>query len=212
MRETDAPKEWGLFGLVSLPLGVGSLFPPGLYGLFMGVAAVLLAVWGSRRQEKLTLPGMILGGVAVIFFNLNSLGIVKSPLKQDMGHLVHALTYSNRAYEALGKGKSGKPQEGQPDPVVQYLELALGRAGRVHTDTVDSRVPGFAAAFKDQYVTGLQLLMKGRKESDLVNSLKGGMLLDKWGKWYMANRDKLKGLKDRSPSLAAFVKRQFEGP
>ena len=96
---------WGPLGILALLIGIASVFLGNNLSLILGFAAVMLGFFGSRRRQKLSVPGMFIGAVVLLFVNLLNLGIVPAgnSLQTDRSHLINSINASISVFNALGR-------------------------------------------------------------------------------------------------------------
>ena len=137
----EEKKGFGLMSIIGVIVGAASLWFSELYCLLLGVVAVFLSTFGLRRGERLNTLGMILGSIAIIFVNLQFIGIVKSNPKtnDDIEHLFKSLIISNQAYEIL---KNSPPHKQLSDEdthkMITLWEKAIEEAEKVDVDNTVS--------------------------------------------------------------------------
>jgi hypothetical protein len=183
-----------------------------MYGLFVGVLAVFTSILAMRRRERLYTIGLVLGSVAVIFGNLQNLGVDLSALgrgaktQSDMRHFYNSINYSIRAYEILEKHQPPKQMgDEQVQTLLRYVDRALKAATMVNLANMERHVPGFARHYEEEFMGGFRSLKAGYEQSHVGKKLKGALLLDRWGKWNRQNRQKLREIKEKKPSLMGLI-------
>ena len=204
MEEIQAKKRFGLLSIMGAIVGVASLWFVDLYCLLLGVVAVFLSVFGLRRGERLNTLGMILGSIAIIFVNLQFIGIVKSNSKtnDDIEHLFKSIIISNQAYEIL---KNLPPHKRLSDEdthkMITLWEKAMEEAEKVDVDNINRYIPEFSKHYKEEFIKGLHLLIDGYKNSNDGKKLQGAFLMDSWGIWNNKNHNIYRKIKKKKMSL-----------
>lgn len=196
--------RWGPWGIVSILIGIASWFFGGLTSLIIGMGAVGTGYFGNKMHQKLSQPGMIVGAIPVLFFNLVNLGIVPMPayLESDKSHLVNSINASIRAFDML----KDKKLEGKDKQIfLNHCRNALQEARTVNIPKLERQVPGFKSHYEGEFIMGMESLIQGYESSDLSSKFKGGLLLDKWAIWNRENNKKLSKIKEPDPSLVAFI-------
>ena len=186
-----------LLSIGSVIVGMVTLFLCGLLAIAVALLAVLLAFFASRRRERFYTVGMLLGGVVMIFVNLQNIGILKSPAKTEVEIVYSSLRLSNQAYTMLSDEKR--------KAVVEILDQALNQARKVDTELLDQRLPGFATHFSLEYIEGFTLFKEGVAHSNIGKKLKGALLIDAWARWNLKNKELMERTRQCQPSLAAFI-------
>ncbi len=195
----------GFWGIGSILLGAVSLFAGGLLSVFVGFMAVASGFFGVKKHQVFSQIGMILGAVALIFFNIVSMGIVQTPLSHATGreHLANSIYASINAFDIL---KNGELDDDENKKLISYFENGLEQAELVNIEKIDSQIPEFSFHYKNEFINGMKLLIEGYEKDDMLKKLQGGVLLDKWAIWNKENNQKLDKIKDPSFSLISFVK------
>ena len=196
----------GILGISSLFLGAVSLFIGGLASLAAGSAAVAAGFFGIKKHQIFSQAGMMIGAVALIFFNLVSIGIVKAPLSHATGkaHLVDSIYASIDAFEIL---KKGELDDDDTENIIKHFHNGLRHAALVNIDEINRQVPGFKTHYQDEFIAGMTLLAQGYDTDELSKKIQGGLLMDKWGKWSNENKSRLDKIKEPSVALILFIKR-----
>jgi len=202
----NRPTTWGPIGILSVIVGVVSWFVGGIYyPLVVGSTAVALGFIGARKKQKVSLTGMLFGGVTVMFVNLMNLGIIPIPpaLTSGKSHLIHSINASIQAYELLGS----KPfRDKDKVKMIRNLKRGLEEARMVGIDKVDAQVPGFASHYREEFIIGVESLIEGYERSGISKKIEGGLLLDTWAKWNKENRAQLGRIRESTPSLISFIR------
>lgn len=190
-------------GILSIVVAILSLFLSGLQGTVAAFIAAALGFFGSRKKEKLSQAGMIIGGIVLIFINLLNMGILNLQTKngRNMRHYVQATRLSNKAFATIKAGASLSEKKEASGKVVDYLDRSLREAEKVETDVIERRILGFTGHFQNEFVEGMKHLRAGYASSKIGEKLKGAVLLDKWGKWTLKNKKVLSELWREKPSL-----------
>jgi len=202
--------EFGVLGTLSIIIAIVSLFLPDLKGMAAAFIAVGLGFFGTRKKEKLARAGMIIGGIVLIFINLQNMKILNFQTKnsRNIQHYVQAARLSNKAFAALKASASpaGKTEK-NTQKIIDYLDKSLREAAKVEPSLIDTHIPGFTGHFQNEFIEGMKHLREGYASSKVGEKLKGAILLDKWGKWNLKNRKVLSGLWREKPSLFRAVVR-----
>ena len=202
--------EFGVLGALSIVIAIVSLFLPDLKGMAAAFIAVGLGFFGTRKKEKLAQAGMIIGGIVLIFINLQNMKILNFQTKngRNIQHYVQATRLSNKAFAALKAGASptGKTAK-TTQKIIDYLGKSLREAESVETKIIEPHIPGFTGHFQNEFIEGVKHLREGYASSNVGEKLKGAVLLDKWGKWNLKNKKALSRLWNEQPSLFRAVVR-----
>jgi len=204
----NSEKMMGFYGNISLITGIASCFFGGLFSVFIGFSAVAAGFWGAKKRQKFSQTGMIAGSLALIFFNLVSIGIVSPPsrIESSKKHLVNAINASIKAFDIL---RNGKFDDDEKEKLIIQFKNGLAEATMVAIKEIDSQVPGFELHFKNEFINGMQLLIEGYEEPDTAKKLNGGLLMDKWGKWNNENNTSLGKIKEPPLPLFFFLKEKI---
>jgi len=207
--ENKEDTKFGPLGTGALALGIISVFIPGFYGMAVAFGAAVLGYLGFRKRERLSKQGIILAGIVLIFLNLQGMGIIP-PRTRDNGALdqyARAIRSSWKVFhavKALNAIPPGKERNEKTKRLLDAIDETITEARKVQVDTLDAHMPGFAKHFRDNFIEGLRHLKAGYAKPDQAEQTKGGLLLDKWGKWSRKNRQAFKKLWKQgheSPSL-----------
>jgi len=202
--ENNNKRKWGPFCVISACTGLASLYVAGLYSSFLGLIAVVLGVFGTRRHERLCIIGILLGSLALISVNLQDLGIIKnvSKTQRDIEHVFSSIRISNRSFEILKNHKAHtKMSEDEIDDIIRFLEKGIEDAQKTDVDNIDRQIPGFGKHYRDEFIEGLKLLKTGYENSNFGKQIQGAVLIEKWAKWNNQHRDKFKEIKEKKLSV-----------
>ena len=112
-------------------------------------------------------------------------------------HFFQSQSYALDAEDAFDKGvpKSGKLivsiDQGVIDEAMRLKKLALAEAAKVSIEELNDRYPGFGDHYRDEFIEGLTTEVRGYERNETLTDLRGQFLLHNWGKWYMANRERI---------------------
>ena len=196
---------WGVWGILSLTSGLSAWLVGGLLSIGIGIVAVGFGFWGTRKGQRLSMTGMIVGSFPIIFANLINLGAIPLPasLESDRSHLVKSINASIAAFDILKKNDLAESDRVR---LVQRCRKALGDAQKVNLEIMEKQVPGFSAHYRDEFMKGMESLMQGYENSELSMKLQGGLLLDKWGRWQRENQEAFNRLKEPDRSLISLIR------
>ncbi len=186
-----------MFSSGSVIAGIASLFLSGLVAIAGAFLAVVLAFFASRRREKFYTVGMLLGGVVMIFVNLQNMDILKSPAETEINKVYSSLRLSNQVYTLLDEGKK--------EALVEILSQALNLARGVDKELLDRQLTGFATHFSLEYIEGFSLFKEGVARADIGKKLNGGILVDAWARWNLENGELMEKTRQYQPSMVAFI-------
>lgn len=101
------------------------------------------------------------------------------------------------AFDALDKGApmTGKLivsiDKSVMDEVLRLKKLALAEAAMVSIEELNNRYPGFGDHYRDEFIQGIKTEVKGYENNEPLTDMRGQFLLNNWGNWYIANREKI---------------------
>ena len=187
-------RKFGVIGILSVTFGVLSIFLPGLSGITVAFLAVVLGFLGNRRREKLSMAGMIIAGIVIIYLNFQNMGILPSTayLPPAAKHYAKAIQASQKVFEGIKQESSAVNQKKKKDAeekILKVVESGLREAEKVDVMVFEPYLPGFSRHFRNEFIEGLKSLKNGYEKSLKKEKLKGAILLDKWGSWSRQNRE-----------------------
>jgi len=199
LADPSKRKSWGPLGPASLVVAHLALFLGGYAALGAGFLAVVLGFLGARRAQWGSLAGLVVGVGVLVYANLFGFGLLRQPLEEDRRHLVRSLEWADRAHGHVDA------ENIQGTELSSALHTALDMARRVDADRVDTRIPGFADRFEEDYRKGLRLMIRGAETGDRGVLVRAGRRLDRWTAWSRRHRDALERLGKGVPPFAAFI-------
>jgi hypothetical protein len=197
MQHESTSVKFGFFGIGAAGLGTVSIFMPGgPAGILTAFIAIIAGLIGSRRKERLSLAGVGIAGIVLIFLNFQAIGIIPSPVKNGdlMRHYSTAIRSSARIYEAIKKETTVPSLQEKKKARLEILDAigqSLTAARKLEAARFDPFIPGFSKHFQGEFVRGLECLKSGYTNVDSEEKVKGAALLDQWGKWSRQNQEKL---------------------
>ena len=206
MLETSN-NNWGIYGCSAILAGTISFFTPGFSALFIGLTAVLLGYLGSKKRQKLSQTGALIGGIVVLYANIVNIGIIPMDhyAQSDKSHFINSLNSNIAAFKAM---KDEDNHDADHENLLKHLQYSLGEARKVDIESVDNQVKGFSNHYKANFIKGTELLIEGIENNNIKLKIKGGVLLDKWASWSQANHNNLKKINEpNSLSLFSFFVR-----
>ena len=185
--------HFGILGIFSLILAITAIFLSGYPGIIIAFVAVIAGIVGSRRWERLSLAGVIIGGIVLIFLNLQGMGIIPTPVKNAelMRNYSDAIRSSQEVFKGVKKAASATSQDKKEKirkEILAAIDKSLTEARKVQATRFDPYIPGFSDHFRDELVNGLQHLKVGFLSANPVEKKKGALLLDNWARWSRKNR------------------------
>ncbi len=81
-----------------------------------------------------------------------------------------------RPYTAISGDESEK--------LIYYYQQSLNEAKQVDINLLNDRYPEWGSRYKDQYIKGMELIIKGHKDVDPINSMNGQQLVGTWKIWF----------------------------
>ena len=202
---SKAITKFGPYSIISAIAGITGLFFGGIHSSIFGFIAVFTGAAGIRRHEKFYTIGVLLGSCALIFVNLQYLGIINNPdsIKINKKHLINSISATILAHQNLKNNDKNK--------VIECLNNALSEAEMVDIAGIEKQVSGFANHYNNEFIEGIKLLIEGQKNSSIKKSVEGGLLMDKWARWNKENRRKLGKIKESSPSIISLAAHYLTG-
>lgn len=204
MMDKTSHSNFGIYGTGSITVGIISCFVPGFSALFVGLMAVFLGFRGSRKHQKMSQAGLLIGGVVVLFVNIVNIGIIPTHrfIHSDKYHLINSINGSIRAFDAM---KDAKVNDSSRNELLKHLRYSLNEAKLVDITSVDRQVEGFSAHYRDEFIIGTEALIHGYENNDVSEKLHGGVLLDKWARWNQEKRSDLGEIREPELSFFSFI-------
>ncbi len=196
--------KWGIYGSVSLILAIVSCIVPYFTALFLGFTSVILGYLGKKKHQKLSLAGVLISGIVLLFANMVSMGIIPNHhfVHSNRTHLINSINGSIRAFETM---KSGSPDNLDQKKFLKHLSYSLNEAKMVDVMNVDKQVTGFSTHYRNEFILGIQTLIDGYENTDVSEKMKGSRLLDKWAIWHHENRKNMEKIKENGLSFFSFL-------
>jgi hypothetical protein len=122
------------------------------------------------------------------FLYQDHLGSSRTDERTSADHVIAALGYHNKAASIANKpGFVVSPSDW--DTIVSYDKRALAEAEQADIGDMNKYHPGFGDHFRDEFIEGLKLIIsnsdKGLEQT--APFLRGQVLLNKFGDWYIEN-------------------------
>lgn len=77
------------------------------------------------------------------------------------------------------------------DEVIRLNKLALAVSRFVSIEELNDWYPGLGYHYRDEFIAGLEGHVKGYERNESLTTMRGQFLLNNWGNWYIANREKI---------------------
>lgn len=98
-----------------------------------------------------------------------------------------AIDYANEATKIMNNAGYGLLSDTQASEIIRHQEKSFVSARKVDVAELNSVYPGFGDHFRDEFLTGTELLLRGLKNQDAALTMRGQVLLENWADWYGAN-------------------------
>jgi hypothetical protein len=155
-------------------------------------------LWGFLIAGAMFFPVGIIHGWGIW------LGVWGVPLVEhaaDRGTAAHvkaAIEYHNKAAEVLKPGENSIQVVPRSDreAIADYDAKALAEAEQADIAAMNRHHPGYGDHFRDEFIEGLRLIVENQRSgtaASAFSSVRGQMLVDKFGDWYVANVDAIRG-------------------
>ena len=116
------------------------------------------------------------------------------PKVSHVSHFTKSLEYAIKSTEIANKN-DGLYIKGDDSDMKLHIDLkrkALKEARKVDIEKLNKDHPNLGNHFRDEYMEGLHLYIKGYDEKGNKDLIKGQILFDNWGIWYIANFDNIR--------------------
>ncbi len=196
MEESPTPKSLGVPSVCGLILGIASVFLGSTLGILTAFIAVILGFLGYRKNERLSLTGILIAGIVIIFLNLQGMGVIPTPKKNVtlMKTYTEAIRSSVKVFNGLKKETkvtTQKEKEKVKKDIIAALTQGLEAARKVEAERFDPFIANFSQHFHLEFMKGMALLREGYIHTQKDKRIKGAVLLDKWARWSQAHRKEM---------------------
>ena len=117
---------------------------------------------------------------------------VLSGAQSSARHFGNSIKYHNSAAEIVNKGRPFEAMSKEDaERMLHFLRKALAEAKAVKIDELNARLPGFGDQYRSKCIRGLEETIHGYENGDIDRSLRGQVLMEQWGDWYLANRGRI---------------------
>lgn len=132
--------------------------------------------------------------IIIIFPALFILGCPNSE-NESIKHLISSQKFKNEAARLSNEGSQpySKIPPTELEEYVDKLKKALREAKLVNIEFLNRRFSDWGNKYRDEYIKGLELTIKGLEDGDNAKALKGQLLLDKYGSWHSVNLNNFRG-------------------
>ena len=189
-----------MISIISIITGLIGLFLNGLYCIAIALITVFLSIIAMKRKEKFYLIGMILGVIGMIFVNLQNMGIIRSNL--ELKNLYKMINITNQGFEKI-------VNENDKEIFLKNLNIAYKIGKKIKVEKIEKKIPNFTKHFKEEYLKGLEFIIKGYKEKSQIRKVTGVALIEKWSIWYNKNTLLFKKASQEKDSFFEFIKSVF---
>ncbi len=112
-----------------------------------------------------------------------------------VSHVSKAIDYRNKATAIINKGgPHQKISLADMEEIIGYYKKALAEAKKADIETMNKHYLGFGDHFRSEFIKGLEHFLQSYEKSDMVASIASQALLDKFGNWYQANVNGIRGM------------------
>jgi hypothetical protein len=106
-------------------------------------------------------------------------------------HLSKSVEYDKKATAIINKGNEYSIMNTKDsEEMIRFLRITLEEAKQVDIGILNSEVPGWGAKFRDEYIEGLSLILKGHETANIQLSIEGQKKAADYKEWF--NREKRK--------------------
>jgi len=112
-------------------------------------------------------------------------------------HFSQSLSYANDATAAFEKGIPDTRSlivsidQKVIEEVMRLKRLALSEATMVSVAELNNLCPGFGDHYRDEFIQGLEAEVAGYERNERFTTMRGQFLLNSWGDWYLASRERI---------------------
>jgi hypothetical protein len=117
-----------------------------------------------------------------------------SPSSGSVSHVSKAIEYANKATAIINKGGPYEQiSQTDIDAIIDYYKKALHEAEQADVASMNRRYAGFGDHFRDEFIQGLHIFIKSHETGDAMLSIASQAMLDRFGNWYSANIERIRG-------------------
>ena len=122
-------------------------------------------------------------------------------LKTSFSHELAAIEYHNKQVAIAkkyggvvpaGATATGTASTSDWEAIISYNKLALFEAEQADIEQMNNLVARFGGHFRDEFITGLRIVLANSQSATSASAdsyLYGQQLMNRFGDWYLANRD-----------------------
>ena len=115
----------------------------------------------------------------------------QSKKEATIRHLSKSIEYDKKATAIINKGNAYSVMDtNDSEEMIKLLRKALEEAKQVDFGILNSEVPGWGAKFRDGYIEGLSLILKGHETANMQLTIEGQKKAADYKEWF--NREKRK--------------------
>ena len=109
-------------------------------------------------------------------------------------HVSKAIDYSNKATAIINNcGPYQLIAQSDMDAIIEHYKKALQEAKKADLESMNKHYLGFGDHFENEFIRGLELFIKSNEVGDPMSSIAAQAMLDRWGNWFSANIDGIRG-------------------
>ena len=99
-------------------------------------------------------------------------------------HLNKSIEYDNKATAIINKGDAYSVMAVEDsEQMIMYLKKAIEEAKKVNIEQLNARYPTWGDRYKNEYIEGLKLIIKGHENLDAQLSIEGQMKTNSYKNW-----------------------------
>ena len=136
---------------------------------------------------------------SLLGFGLAALGLVvlfliysPKPGEASADHFSRSMIFLNAATVAANEGEAGAMSAAASSAWIENIRKALEEARLADLPSMNKYYPEFGDRFRDDFVGGLERIVKADSAEDAAGSIQGQMMIESFGTWYNENRQKMK--------------------
>jgi len=106
-------------------------------------------------------------------------------IDETMKHLSNSVDYENKATAIINKGGAFSIIAVEDsEQMIMFLTKSLEEANAVNTELLNSLYPTWGDRYKNEYIEGLKLIIKGHKDANAQFSIEGQKKTAAYKKWF----------------------------
>jgi len=113
-------------------------------------------------------------------------------LKETIQHLSNSVDYDNKATGIINNGGAFSTMSVEDsEKMTEFLKKSLKEASLVDTELLNSKYPNWGNKYRNEYIEGLKLFIKGHENINAQYSIEGQRKMSLYKDWFSKVRKDL---------------------